>query len=66
MKRLMRDRTAATAIEYGLIAALVALAAAAVLPDVSHQLQAKMVTAREGLKGKTCTGDPTDVGIQCR
>jgi pilus assembly protein Flp/PilA len=65
LKRFFGDRRGATAIEYGLIAALIALAAASALPNVVHEITATMVRSREGLKGKICQGDPTDAGIQC-
>lgn len=63
--RLSGHCRAATAIEYGLIAALIALAVASVLPSVSHEITATMVRSREGMKGKICQGDPTDSGTQC-
>jgi Flp pilus assembly pilin Flp len=66
VERLLVDRRGATAIEYGLIAALIALAVAGVLPTLEHEIEATMVRSREGLKGKVCEGDPTNDGIQCR
>lgn len=63
--KLSDDQRGATAIEYGLIAALVALAFMSALPGISHSIEATLVTAREGLKGKVCESDPTAQGTQC-
>lgn len=65
LKRFFDDHRGATAIEYGLIVALIALAVAGALPLVEHEITATMVRSREGLKGKVCQGDPTASGIQC-
>jgi Flp pilus assembly pilin Flp len=64
-KRLCRDRRGATAIEYGFLVALIALALTVTLPSISQNLKSIMVTAREGLKGKICRSDPTQDGTQC-
>lgn len=65
-RRLRRDRRGATAIEYGFLIALIALALTVTLPSISQSLRSTMVTAREGLKGKICESDPTQDGTQCR
>ncbi|WP_343613211.1 Flp family type IVb pilin [Novosphingobium sp.] len=39
LKRLVRDRTGATAIEYGLIAALIAVAAITAMKGLGNQLK---------------------------
>jgi pilus assembly protein Flp/PilA len=41
LRRLARDRNGATAIEYGLIAAFIALAMTAALPTIKTNLSAK-------------------------
>lgn len=66
IRRLARDQDGATAIEYCLILALIGLALVVVLPEVAQSIRATMVTAREGMKGKLCEGDPTQSGTQCR
>ena len=66
LRQLGRNRRGATAIEYGFLIALIALALVVVLPGIAQSLKSTMVTAREGLKGKTCKGDPTQDGIQCQ
>lgn len=40
LRRLAASESAATAIEYGLIAGMIALAVAAVLPDLGSRVQA--------------------------
>lgn len=66
ISRLIGNRRGATAVEYSLILGLIALAVLVALPDITQALKSTMVTAREGLKGKVCEGDPTQDGTQCR
>lgn len=66
IRRLMGDRRGATAIEYALILGLIALTMTVALPKITQSLNLTMVTAREGMKGKLCEGDPTQEGTQCR
>jgi pilus assembly protein Flp/PilA len=44
LKRLLNDESGATAIEYGLIAALIAVAAVSVMTTVGHNLSATFNT----------------------
>lgn len=48
--KLIRNEKGATAIEYGLIAALIAVACITVLGTVGTRLNAKFTTVSEGLK----------------
>lgn len=45
MQRLMNDRTGATAIEYGLIAALIAVAAITAMQGMGNAFKGTMTTA---------------------
>ncbi len=50
--RLIGDQRGATAIEYGLIAALIAVAAITALQGVGNQLNATMTEAQTKMQGK--------------
>ena len=50
LKNLARARDGVTAIEYGLIAAFIALAMVAVLPSVSTNLKTKFQTVANSLQ----------------
>ena len=50
-KNLVRDEQGATAIEYGLIAALIAVACITVLPQVGTSLQGTFGQVATGLAG---------------
>jgi len=65
MRRLVRDQKGATAIEYGLLIALIAIVLVVALPPLTHSLRSNMIRAREGMKGKVCASDPTAHGTQC-
>ena len=49
LKSLFKDESGATAIEYGLIAALISVAAVAVLPTVGANLVATFTTVANNL-----------------
>lgn len=49
MKRLIADESGATAIEYGLIVALIAVAAIAALSGAGNALSATMTEAKDGM-----------------
>jgi pilus assembly protein Flp/PilA len=49
IKNFLRDENGATAIEYGLIAALIAVAAIATLTTVGTKLDAKFLAISNGL-----------------
>ena len=51
ISRLMRDDAGATAIEYGLIAALIAVAAITAMQGLSSQLTATFNTASSAMSG---------------
>ena len=51
IKHLIRDETAATAVEYGLIIALIALAAVTALAATGNALSDVMSTAEQGMRG---------------
>lgn len=48
--KLLRNEKGATAIEYGLIAALIAVACITILGQVGERLNTKFTTVSEGLK----------------
>ncbi len=48
-QRFVRDESGATAIEYGLIAALIAVVIIAILTSVGTQLNARFTSVRDGL-----------------
>jgi pilus assembly protein Flp/PilA len=50
ISRFVRDESGATAIEYGLIAALIAVVIITVLTTVGTSLQAKFTAVANGLK----------------
>ena len=52
LRKLRRDESGATAIEYGLIAALVSVAAIAALQGVGTQLNSTMTYAQTTMAGK--------------
>ncbi|TVV75556.1 Flp family type IVb pilin [Sphingomonas solaris] len=64
-RRLLNCVKGATAIEYGLLAALLALVLVVALPALTHELRSNLVRAREGMKGKPCSSDPLAGGTQC-
>ena len=51
LARLIRDESGATAIEYGLIAALIALAAVTAMSGAGNALSNVMTAADEGMQG---------------
>ena len=51
VKRFAKDESGATAIEYGLIAALIAVVIIAVLTSVGQNLEAKFTDVDNALKG---------------
>ena len=53
IRKLLKDESGATAIEYGLIAALVAVAIIAMLTLVGTSLNATFKEVKEGLEGAT-------------
>ena len=54
-KNLMKNESGATAIEYGLIAALVAVVVITVLTAVGNNLNDTFVEVRDGLQGAAPT-----------
>ncbi len=52
VRHLIQDKKGATAIEYGLIAALIAVAAITALQGVGNQLNATMTEAQTKMQGK--------------
>jgi pilus assembly protein Flp/PilA len=54
-KHLIKDESGATAIEYGLIAALVAVVIIGVLTTVGNNLNDTFVEVRDGLQGAAPT-----------
>ena len=57
LKRLNADRSGATAIEYGLIAAFVALAIVATLPSIKRNLGTIFTNLNAQLAASTATGN---------
>lgn len=53
MRKLFQDSRGATAIEYGLIAAFIALAIVAALPQIKTNLAAKFEAVNTGLSTST-------------
>ena len=53
--RFVKDESGATAIEYGLIAALISVVLIGVLTTLGTTLQTKFGDICEGLKGAACT-----------
>jgi pilus assembly protein Flp/PilA len=53
LKKLARDRKGATAIEYGLIAAFIALVLVAILPNVHTSLKTVFGDVNAGLSNAT-------------
>ena len=51
LKRLIRDQIAATAVEYGLIAALIALAAVGAMSATGNTLSDVFSAADQGMQG---------------
>ena len=51
LARLIRDESGATAIEYGLIVALIALAAVTAMSGAGNSLSNVMTAADEGMQG---------------
>ena len=51
LKRLLNDESGATAIEYGLIAALIAVAAIAAMQGAGNALSGTMRAASKGMGG---------------
>ena len=51
LKRLIRDERGATAIEYGLIVALIAIVMVAALQSTGNSLSGVMTTASTAMKG---------------
>lgn len=56
LRRLRSDETGATAIEYGLIAALIAVAAIAAMQSLGNQLSATLNTVSTSMGGSTTSG----------
>lgn len=56
MKNLIQDESGATAIEYGLIAALVSVAAIAALTAMGSSLNTMFTSVSTALSGATGTG----------
>jgi len=55
--RFMSDESGATAIEYGLIAALISIAAIVLMGEVGTELQETFTSVRDGLNaGQTTSG----------
>jgi pilus assembly protein Flp/PilA len=55
-KKLFKDESGATAIEYGLIAALIAVVIIGVLTTVGNNLNDTFVEVRDGLQGAAPAG----------
>lgn len=53
IKKLFREETGATAIEYGLIAALIAVAAIGAMTSLGQQLDATFTETATAMKGTT-------------
>lgn len=51
VKRFAKDESGATAIEYGLIAALISVVIIAVVTSIGEELNAKFTDVETGLKG---------------
>ena len=58
IRRFLRDESGATAIEYGLIAALVSVAIIAMLSLMGNSLNATFKTVEEGLSGAAAGTTP--------
>jgi pilus assembly protein Flp/PilA len=56
LRRLRSDETGATAIEYGLIAALIAVAAITALQATGNSLSGTLTTASNAMGGSTTSG----------
>jgi pilus assembly protein Flp/PilA len=57
LKKLGRDRSGATAIEYGLIAAFIALAMTAALPTINEKLGATFQKIADDADGAATSGN---------
>jgi len=55
-ERLLNDESGATAIEYGLIAALISIAAIALMSQLGDQLKSTFQEVKDGLEKGTTDG----------